>query len=72
MSLKGKRQLYTYKSLAPEVKGRHMEALIVANAFLEESEQPVFAGKDGETGREIKKKPLQGAVQQPSTGDIFC
>ena len=25
----GKQQLYTYKSLAPEVKGRHMEALIV-------------------------------------------
>ncbi|MCP4107754.1 MAG: XRE family transcriptional regulator [Desulfobacteraceae bacterium] len=28
-SAKGKKQLYTYKSLAPEVKGRHMEALIV-------------------------------------------
>ncbi len=28
-SQKGKRQIYTYKSLAPEVKGRHMEALIV-------------------------------------------
>jgi transcriptional regulator with XRE-family HTH domain len=26
---KGKKQLYTYKSLAPEVKGRHMEAMIV-------------------------------------------
>jgi transcriptional regulator with XRE-family HTH domain len=26
---KGKKQLYTYKSLAPEVKGRHMESLIV-------------------------------------------
>lgn len=26
---KGRKQLYTYKSLAPEVKGRHMEALIV-------------------------------------------
>ena len=25
----GNKQLYTYKSLAPEVKGRHMEALIV-------------------------------------------
>ena len=25
----GKKQVYTYKSLAPEVKGRHMEALIV-------------------------------------------
>lgn len=28
-SRKGKKQIYTYKSLAPEVKGRHMEALIV-------------------------------------------
>ncbi|MCP4347539.1 MAG: helix-turn-helix domain-containing protein [Desulfobacterales bacterium] len=28
-SAKGKKQLYAYKSLAPEVKGRHMEALIV-------------------------------------------
>ena len=25
----GKKHVYTYKSLAPEVKGRHMEALIV-------------------------------------------
>ena len=25
----GKKQVYTYKSLAPDVKGRHMEALIV-------------------------------------------
>lgn len=28
-SRKGQRNLYTYKSLAPEVQGRHMEALIV-------------------------------------------
>ncbi|MCP4753055.1 MAG: helix-turn-helix domain-containing protein [Proteobacteria bacterium] len=28
-SRKSRKQLYTYKSLAPEVKGRHMEALIV-------------------------------------------
>ncbi len=28
-SLKGRKHAYTYKSLAPEVKGRHMEALIV-------------------------------------------
>ena len=26
---KGKKQVYIYKSLAPEVKGRHMEALII-------------------------------------------
>ena len=29
MTREGNRQLYIYKSLAPEVKGRHMEALIV-------------------------------------------
>ena len=28
-SHKGKKQVYTYKSLAPEVRGRHMEAFIV-------------------------------------------
>jgi quercetin dioxygenase-like cupin family protein len=28
-SQKGQKQVYVYKSLAPEVKGRHMEALIV-------------------------------------------
>ena len=28
-SPEGKKQVYTYKSLAPEVKGRHMEAMIV-------------------------------------------
>ncbi len=42
---KGKKQAYTYKSLAPEVKGRHMEALIV---HLEENPGADLAVHDGE------------------------
>jgi transcriptional regulator with XRE-family HTH domain len=42
---KGKTQVYTYKSLAPEVKGRHMEALIVQ---LEENPDKEFSVHDGE------------------------
>jgi len=42
---KGKKQVYTYKSLAPEVKGRHMEALIVT---LEENPDIEFSVHDGE------------------------
>jgi len=42
---KGKKQVYTYKSLAPEVKGRHMEALIVQ---LEENPDKEFSVHDGE------------------------
>lgn len=42
---KGKKQAYTYKSLAPEVKGRHMEALIV---HLEENPGADLALHDGE------------------------
>ncbi len=41
----GKQKLYTYKSLAPEVKGRHMESLIVT---LEENREPEMAIHDGE------------------------
>ena len=44
-SQKGKKQLYTYKSLAPEVKGRHMEALIVQ---LEENPEEETSVHDGE------------------------
>jgi transcriptional regulator with XRE-family HTH domain len=44
-SHKGKKQLYTYKSLAPEVKGRHMEAMIVQ---LEENTDPETSVHDGE------------------------
>lgn len=44
-SQKGKRQLYSYKSLAPEVKGRHMEALLVT---LEENPEGEMSIHDGE------------------------
>jgi len=44
-SRKGKKQVYLYKSLAPEVKGRHMETLIVQ---LEENPDEEFSVHDGE------------------------
>ena len=44
-SKKGKRQLYTYKSLAPDVKGRHMEALVVQ---LEEDPEKEISIHEGE------------------------
>ena len=44
-SHEGKKQVYTYKSLAPEVKGRHMEAMIVQ---LEENPDPDISVHEGE------------------------
>jgi len=44
-SQKGKKQAYVYKSLAPEVKGRHMEALVVQ---LEENPKQEISIHDGE------------------------
>lgn len=44
-SQKGKKQAYTYRSLAPEVKGRHMESLIVQ---LEEAPDQQRSVHDGE------------------------
>ena len=44
-SQKGKKQVYVYKSLAPEVRGRHMEALIVQ---LEENPEKEVSVHDGE------------------------
>lgn len=41
----GKKQLYIYKSLAPEVKGRHMEALVVQ---LEEDPEKEISVHEGE------------------------
>lgn len=41
----GKKHLYSYKSLAPEVQGRHMEALIVQ---LEENPDPEHSVHGGE------------------------
>ncbi len=45
-SQKGKKQVYTYKSLAPEVKGRHMEALIVQLEENPDQEMSVHAGDE--------------------------
>jgi len=45
-SRKGRKQLYTYKSLAPEVKGRHMEALIVQLEENPEDETSVHEGEE--------------------------
>jgi transcriptional regulator with XRE-family HTH domain len=44
-SHKGEKQVYTYMGLAPEVKGRHMEALIVR---LEENPEDEMSIHDGE------------------------
>lgn len=44
-SSKGKKHLYSYKSLAPEVQGRHMEALLVQ---LEENPDPEHSVHGGE------------------------
>ncbi|MBU2622933.1 MAG: XRE family transcriptional regulator [Proteobacteria bacterium] len=44
-SHKGVKQVYTYMSLAPEVKGRHMEALVVR---LEENPEDDMSVHDGE------------------------
>jgi transcriptional regulator with XRE-family HTH domain len=45
-SQKGKKHIYTYKSLAPEVKGRHMEALIVQLQENPEEEMSVHEGEE--------------------------
>jgi transcriptional regulator with XRE-family HTH domain len=45
-SQKGKQQLYTYMSLAPEVKGRHMEALVVQLEENPEEESSVHGGEE--------------------------
>jgi quercetin dioxygenase-like cupin family protein len=42
----GRRSAYTYMSLAPEVKGRHMEALLVQLEELAEEERSVHAGEE--------------------------
>lgn len=42
---KGQQKLYTYKSLAPDVKGRHMEALVVQ---LEENPEKDISIHEGE------------------------
>ena len=63
-SRKGRKQLYTYKSLAPEVKGRHMEALIVQ---LEESPEDEMSVHEGEEFIYV----LDGTVLLNIGGDKF-
>ncbi|HSO18502.1 MAG TPA: cupin domain-containing protein [Desulfosarcina sp.] len=45
-SMKGKKQAYTYRSLAPEVKGRHMESLIVQLEEAPDNERSVHDGEE--------------------------
>lgn len=45
-SKKGQQKAYTYKSLAPEVQGRHMEALIVQLESLQEPEPSCHDGEE--------------------------
>jgi len=45
-SAKSKKQLYAYKSLAPEVLGRHMEALIVQLEEKPDSDRSVHEGEE--------------------------
>jgi transcriptional regulator with XRE-family HTH domain len=45
-SMRGQRSAYTYMSLAPEVKGRHMEALIVDLEELPDEERSVHEGEE--------------------------
>lgn len=45
-SMKGKKQAYTYKSLAQEVKGRHMESLIVKLEVASDDERSVHDGEE--------------------------
>jgi len=45
-SLRGKKQIYTYKALAPEVKGRHMEALIVQLEENPDDEMSIHEGEE--------------------------
>ncbi|MDA8140604.1 MAG: XRE family transcriptional regulator [Desulfobacteraceae bacterium] len=45
-SAHGQRSAYTYMSLAPEVKGRHMEALMVQLEEIQSDERSVHAGEE--------------------------
>jgi len=45
-SKKGQKEVYTYMSLAPDVKGRHMEALIVELQENPDEEMSVHAGEE--------------------------
>ena len=45
-SSKGQKKMYSYKSLAPEVKGRHMEALIVQLEVAPDEEISIHEGEE--------------------------
>ena len=45
-SQSGQQKVYTYKSLAPDVKGRHMESLIVQLEEVAEPETSVHEGEE--------------------------
>ena len=60
----GAQKLYTYKSLAPEVQGRHMEALLVT---LEENPQGELSIHDGEEFIYV----LEGTVVMQIADDQF-
>ena len=45
-SQKGKKQAYIYRSLAPEVKGRHMESLIVQLEEAPDAERSIHDGEE--------------------------
>ncbi len=60
----GAQRLYTYKSLAPEVQGRHMEALLVT---LEENPQGELSVHDGEEFIYV----LEGTVVMQIADDQF-
>ena len=63
-SEKGQKQVYVYRSLAPEVQGRHMEALIVQ---LEENPDQEMSVHDGEEFIYV----LNGVVQLQIGNDQF-
>ncbi len=45
-SHRGNREIYTYKDLAPEVKGRHMEALIVRLSQAPDEDRSIHEGEE--------------------------
>ncbi len=63
-SKKGQKQIYAYKSLAPEVKGRHMEALMVQ---LEEAADEDVSIHEGEEFIYV----LSGVVSLKIGGESF-
>lgn len=56
---KGKQHLYTYKSLAADVKGRHMEALIVT---LEENPEGAMSLHEGEEFIYVLEGPVTARI----------